>query len=78
MTEDCRVGVETSMRYHKGDRVTARRKIEDFDVPQVMPGTTGTVAATTLFGRPKKVFFSIQTVWGPKRFQASVDRRDVE
>lgn len=65
------------MRYHKGDQVTAQREIEGMDVPPVAPGTTGTVVATTLFGQPKRVFFAIQTVWGPKRFHVDVGRRDV-
>ena len=56
------------MRYHEGDRVTAQREIEGIDVPPVAPGTVGTVVATTVFGRTKKVFFAIQTGWGPKRF----------
>jgi hypothetical protein len=65
------------MRYHKGDRVTAQREIEGIDVPHVEAGTTGTVVATTVLGRPKRVFFAIQTVWGPKHFHVNVGPRDV-
>jgi hypothetical protein len=69
--------VDFSMRYHEGDRVTAQREIEGIDVPPVAPGTVGTVVATTVFGRPKKVFFAIQTGWGPKRFNVNVGPQDV-
>jgi hypothetical protein len=47
------------MRGRKGDAVTARRQIEGMDVPLVPAGARGTVLTTTMFGRPKKVFFAI-------------------
>ena len=65
------------MRYREGDPVTAQRQIEGIDVPPVALGTVGTVVATTLFGRPKRVFFAIQTGSGPKRFHVNVGPRDV-
>jgi hypothetical protein len=47
------------------------------NVPEVPPGTDGTVVKTTLLGRPKQVQFALQTAWGPKRFVVSVQRGDV-
>ena len=64
-------------RYRKVDKVTARRPIEDFDVPRVPEGAEGTVVATTLFGRPKQVAFAVSDGWGLKRFQARVRPSDI-
>jgi hypothetical protein len=66
------------MRCRKGDAVTARRKIEGIDVPLVHPAARGTVEATTIFGRPKKVSFALSDGWGVKKFHVDVTRRDVE
>jgi hypothetical protein len=65
------------MSCRKGDRVTARRQIDGMNVPEVPPGTDGTVVKTTLLGRPKQVQFVLQTARGPKRFVVSVQRGDV-
>ena len=65
------------MSCRKGDRVTARTQIDGMNVPEVPPGTDGTVVKTTLLGRPKQVQFALQTAWGPKRFVVSVQRGDV-
>jgi len=64
-------------RYHKGDKVTAQRTIEDIDVPVVPEGAEGTVVTTTVFGRPKHVAFAVSDGWGLKRFQARVRPSDV-
>ena len=66
------------MRCRKGDAVTARRKIEGIDVPLVPAGALGTVRSTTVFGRPKRVFFAVCDGWGTKRFQVNVHKGDVE
>jgi hypothetical protein len=47
------------------------------DVPPVPAGAEGTVVATTLLGRPKRVHFTLSTIWGLKRFQVDVGRGDV-
>ncbi len=64
-------------RYHKGDKVTAQRTIEDFDVPVVPEGAEGTVVTTTVFGQPKHVAFAVSDGWGLKHFQARVSPSDV-
>lgn len=64
-------------RYHRGDKVTAQRTIEDFDVPVVPAGAEGTVVRTTLFGQPKRVAFAVSDGWGLKNFEASVRPSDV-
>lgn len=66
------------MRCHKGDAVTARRRIEGMNVPLVPAGSRGTVQATTIFGRPKSVFFAVNDGWGLKRFHVDVHRGDVD
>ncbi len=71
-----RKGVPT-MRLRKGDVVTARRQIDGMNVPVVPAGSTGTVLATTLLGRPKKVFFAISDGWGMKKFSVDVRHGDV-
>lgn len=65
-------------RYRKGDRVSARRRIEGFEVPLVPEGAEGTVVTTTLFGQPKRVAFAVSDGWGLKRFQARVRPSDVQ
>ncbi|MHA3021550.1 hypothetical protein ACXPWS_14970 [Mycobacterium sp. BMJ-28] len=65
------------MACRKGDSVTARRQIEGIDVPLVPAGSTGTVVATTVFGRPKRVQFVVADGWGDKHFQVEVGRGDV-
>lgn len=61
-----RVGFERSrearisvLRYRKGDLVAASREIDGMNVPVVPRGTRGRVLKTTLFGRPKRVFFAV-------------------
>jgi hypothetical protein len=71
------VGV-TEIRYRKGDSIIARRQIEGMNRPEVPVGTVGTVKSTTVLGKPKTVFFSLTTGWGPKRFTVDVRRGDVE
>ena len=66
------------MRCRKGDEVTARRQIEGMNVPVVPEGSRGTVLATTMLGRPKKVFFAVSDGWGLKRFHVEVQRGDVD
>jgi len=66
------------MRCHKGDVVKARRRIEGMDVPVVPAGTTGTVTATTVLGRPKRVSFVVSDGFGLKRFRVYVRSGDVE
>jgi hypothetical protein len=66
------------MRCRKGDAVIARRKIEGIDVPLVPAGARGTVQTTTIFGKPKKVFFAVSDGWGLKRFHVDVRPGDVE
>lgn len=66
------------MGYCKGDTVTARRQIEGMNTPLVPAGSRGTVVATTLLGRPKRVHFAIADGWGVKRFQMDVRPGDVE
>jgi hypothetical protein len=46
------------------------------DVPEVPAGSVGTVVATTVLGRPKRVHFALQTGWGPKEFDVDIRRRD--
>jgi hypothetical protein len=65
------------MSWHRGDVVTACRQIEDMDVPAVPEGTEGTVESTTVFGRPKRVCFTVRTIWGKKRACVNVHRGDV-
>lgn len=65
-------------RYRRGDRVTARSEIGGVNVPDVPAGAVGTVVETTLTGRPKTIHFSLETPWGPKRFDVGVHRRRVE
>ncbi|SLI42611.1 Uncharacterised protein [Mycobacteroides abscessus subsp. bolletii] len=48
------------------------------DVPTVPKGAKGIVNATTIFGKPKRVAFTVQTTWGEKRFVVEVYRDDVE
>jgi hypothetical protein len=48
------------------------------NVPEVPAGTVGRVESTTVLGKPKKVFFSLSTGWGEKRFTVDVRRGDVE
>jgi hypothetical protein len=66
------------MRYRKGESIVARRQIDGMNVPEVPAGTVGTVEATTLFGKPKRVFFALATGWGEKRFTVEVHRGDVQ
>lgn len=66
------------LRYRKGDPVAASRQIDGMNVPAVPRGTRGTVLTTTVFGRPKRVFFSVSDGWGLKRFHVEVRRGDVE
>jgi hypothetical protein len=74
-----RTGAEvTEIRYRKGDSIIARRQIEGMNVPEVPVGTVGRVESTTVLGKPKKVFFSLSTGWGEKRFTVDVRRGDVE
>ncbi len=65
-------------RYQRGDKVTARRMIADMNVPEVPAGSVGTVVATTVLGRPKRVHFALQTGWGPKQFHVDVRRGDID
>jgi hypothetical protein len=65
------------MRCHTGDEVIARRQIDGIDVPQVPAGCRGTVVKTTMFGKPKRVFFAVSDGWGLKRFHVNVHPRDV-
>jgi hypothetical protein len=69
---------EVVRRYQQGDKVTARRMIADMNVPEVPAGSVGTVVATTVLGKPKKVHFALKTVWGPKQFHVDVRRGDVD
>jgi len=62
------------MRYRKGESIIAQRQIDGMNVPEV---PAGTVEATTLFGKPKRVFFALATGWGEKRFTVDVHRSDV-
>lgn len=66
------------MRVHKNDVVSARRTIQNMDRPRVLKGTKGTVVETTVFGRPKRVCFSVSDVWGPKHVRVTVGRHDVD
>jgi hypothetical protein len=43
----------------------------------VPEGTEGTVEKTTVFGRPKRVCFTVRTIWGKKRACVNVHRGDV-
>jgi hypothetical protein len=52
--------------------------IADMDVPEVPAGSVGTVVATTVLGKPKKVHFALKTAWGPKQFHVDVRRGDVD
>jgi hypothetical protein len=65
------------MRCRRGDAVIARQKIQGMDRPLVPAGSEGTVVATTMLGRPKKVFFAVSDGWGLKRFEVPVRRGDV-
>ena len=65
------------MRYHTGDRVVAKRRIEGIDVPVVPAGSRGTVVTTTMFGAPKRVAFAVSDGWGLKRFHVDVSKDDV-
>jgi hypothetical protein len=65
-------------RYKRGDKVTARSEIDGINVPDVPAGSTGTVVATTLLGRPKTVHFALETAWGTKQFHVGVHRRNVD
>jgi hypothetical protein len=65
------------MRCRRGDLVIARRQIEGMDVPLVPVGSRGTVVTTTMFGRPKRVFFAVSDGWELKRFQVNVRSREV-
>jgi hypothetical protein len=47
------------------------------DVPLVPAGCRGTVVTTTMFGKPKRVFFAVSDGWGLKRFHVDVHPRDV-
>ena len=67
-----------TMRCRKGDAVIARRRIEGMDVPLVPAGAGGTVQTTTMFDKPKRVFFAVSDGWGVKRFHVNVRRGDVE
>ncbi len=64
--------------FRVGDTVAACRRLEGIDVPVVPAGTIGTVAATTVFGNPKRVHFTVADTWGTKRFRVRVRRGDVE
>ena len=66
------------MRCRKGTAVTACHQIEGMNVPIVPAGTRGTVLTTTMFGRPKEVFFAVSDGWGVKRFHVRVGRGDVQ
>lgn len=48
------------------------------DVPILQKGTKGIGNATAIFGNPKRVFFTIQTAWGDKRFTVAVYPGEVE
>ena len=65
------------MRCRRGDVVIARRQIDGMDVPLVPSGCRGTVVTTTMFGRPKRVFFAVSDGWGLKRFHVNVRPGDV-
>ncbi|MEH3128524.1 MAG: hypothetical protein PGN27_01020 [Mycolicibacterium neoaurum] len=66
------------MSWQTGDTVTASREIDEMDVQTVPEGAVGTVAETTVFGKPKVVCFTVPTVWGNKRACVHVHRGDVE
>jgi len=66
------------MSYRKGDAVTACRQIDGMNVPMVPAGSPGTVVATTLLGRPKRVAFAIVDEWGSKQFEVEVENGDVK
>lgn len=66
------------MSCRKGDAVTACRQIEGMNVPAVPAGSQGTVVATTLLGKPKRVEFVIADEWGRKQFEVDVDHGDVK
>ena len=72
-----RLGV-AEIRYRKGDSIIARRQIDGMNVPEVPVGSVGTVESTTVLGKPKTVFFALDTGWGPKRFTVDVRPGDVE
>jgi hypothetical protein len=65
-------------RYKRGDKVTACSGIDGINVPDVPAGSTGTVVATTLMGRPKTIHFALETAFGPKQFDVGVHRRHVD
>ncbi|MBJ7340377.1 hypothetical protein [Mycolicibacterium sp.] len=65
-------------RYKTGDQVTAQTDIAGINVPDVPAGSTGTVVSTTLLGKPKAVYFELETPWGTKHFQVGVHRRKVD
>jgi hypothetical protein len=58
--------------------VTARSPIDGINVPDVPAGSEGTVVATTLLGKPKRLHFALQTAFGPKQFEVGVHRRHVD
>ena len=66
------------MSCHKGDAVTACRQIDGMNGPTVPEGSPGTVVATTLLGRPKRVAFEIVDEWGSKQFEVEVENGDVK
>lgn len=61
-----------------GETVIACRQLVGMDVPVVPVGSSGTVVAATLLGRPKRVLFTVNDGWGTKRFELCVRRGDVE
>jgi hypothetical protein len=65
-------------RYRRGDKVKASATISGINVPDVPPGSVGTVVATTLAGRPKTVHFTLDTPWGRKQFEIGVHRRHID
>ena len=66
------------MSCRKGDAVTACRQIDGMNVPVVPAGSPGTVVATSLLGRPKRVEFVIVDEWGSKQFEVEVENGDVK
>jgi hypothetical protein len=58
-------------RYQQGNKVTARRMIADMNVPEVPAGSVGTVVATTVLGKPKKVHFALKRRGDPNSFTST-------